>query len=373
MKYDLVFIGGGLSSLLATFRIVQQKPSTKILIVESQKNLGGNHIWSFHLSDVPAWLQQLAEKTWSSYDIRFPEFTKTVHLPYGSLQSETLAKIVSKLATVKTNSRVTQFSECDATLSNGDVIKAKCVIDARGLEASNVPSAGYQKFIGQVFEFTTPHPISQPVIIDALASQPDGFRFFYVLPLTSHKLLIENTFYSNNSILNKSVIKDEITSYLNTIVSNPGTCIYEECGALALPLNWNFKSTQNTRLAIGLRGGFFNFVTGYSTPVAAMVADALAQVDTFEPNLVANALSVVRNCNLSQRKYELRLNKLMFLGSDKHNRINIFSRFYKMPSATIERFYAGRLTAFDKVRILFGKPPIPISSAVTALLNRAHL
>ncbi|WP_363323310.1 hypothetical protein [uncultured Tateyamaria sp.] len=38
-----------------------------------------------------------------------------------------------------------------------------------------------------------------------------------------------------------------------------------------------------------------------------------------------------------------------------------------MPEALIERFYAGRLTPLDRLRIVTGKPPIPVRDALPCL------
>ena len=48
---------------------------------------------------------------------------------------------------------------------------------------------------------------------------------------------------------------------------------------------------------------------------------------------------------------------------------------YSLPDAVrvamlIARFYAGRLTALDKLRILSGRPPVPVGRAMTALRER---
>jgi len=48
----------------------------------------------------------------------------------------------------------------------------------------------------------------------------------------------------------------------------------------------------------------------------------------------------------------------------------VFERFYQLPEPLIERFYAARSTPLDKMRILTGKPPVPIFSAVKALLGK---
>ena len=38
-----------------------------------------------------------------------------------------------------------------------------------------------------------------------------------------------------------------------------------------------------------------------------------------------------------------------------------------LPQGLVERFYAARLTLADKARILMGKPPVPIRSALSCL------
>lgn len=41
-------------------------------------------------------------------------------------------------------------------------------------------------------------------------------------------------------------------------------------------------------------------------------------------------------------------------------------RFYGLPDGLIQRFYAGRLTPLDKLRIVSGKPPVPVGQAIQA-------
>ena len=45
----------------------------------------------------------------------------------------------------------------------------------------------------------------------------------------------------------------------------------------------------------------------------------------------------------------------------------MLERFYRLPTPLIERFYAGEATLGDKLRILSGKPPVPIGRALSCL------
>ena len=45
----------------------------------------------------------------------------------------------------------------------------------------------------------------------------------------------------------------------------------------------------------------------------------------------------------------------------------MLQRFYRLSQPLIERFYAGRPSAFDQARILIGRPPVPMHRALRAL------
>ncbi len=45
----------------------------------------------------------------------------------------------------------------------------------------------------------------------------------------------------------------------------------------------------------------------------------------------------------------------------------MLERFYRLPEPLIERFYAGRSTGADIVRLFAGKPPVPVMGALASL------
>ena len=61
------------------------------------------------------------------------------------------------------------------------------------------------------------------------------------------------------------------------------------------------------------------------------------------------------------------LTKMLFAAARPEQRYRMLERFYRLPQPLIERFYAGRSTPADALRILAGKPPVPISSALASL------
>jgi lycopene beta-cyclase len=63
------------------------------------------------------------------------------------------------------------------------------------------------------------------------------------------------------------------------------------------------------------------------------------------------------------------LNRMVFRAATPGDRFRIYQRFYRLRAPLIERFYAGRSTTFDKMRVLAGKPPVPIGRALRVLLE----
>jgi lycopene beta-cyclase len=61
------------------------------------------------------------------------------------------------------------------------------------------------------------------------------------------------------------------------------------------------------------------------------------------------------------------LTKMLFGAAMPEQRYRMLERFYRLPQPLIERFYAGRSTPADTLRILAGRPPVPIGAALASL------
>ena len=62
-----------------------------------------------------------------------------------------------------------------------------------------------------------------------------------------------------------------------------------------------------------------------------------------------------------QRRFGQLLNRLMFEAMPPASRWTALDRFYRLPEATISRFYASASTWKDRARILVGRPPAGLS------------
>ena len=116
-----------------------------------------------------------------------------------------------------------------------------------------------------------------------------------------------------------------------------------------------------------MRAALFHPTTGYSLPDAVRLADKVAaQKDLGSAALyrLTRAHSVRRWADAGF--YRL-LDRLLFRAAEPETRYRLLERFYRLPPGLIARFYAGRSTIFDKLRVLSGNPPVPIGRALRCL------
>ena len=196
------------------------------------------------------------------------------------------------------------------------------------------------------------------MLMDALLPQHGGFRFMYVLPLAADRLLVEDTAFSDSPHLDVAALRNSIASYVAARDWTGSEVVREETGSLPLPLECEPASPASPLVA-GYGGGWFHPVTGYSFPIAARLAELVAGLDPdrlFGEELAAHAREHAR-----QVRFALRLNRMLFRWFDPDQRFRVLERFYRLPAPVIRRFYALELTALDRARIVFGRPPRGLS------------
>ena len=145
----------------------------------------------------------------------------------------------------------------------------------------------------------------------------------------------------------------------------------EESGVLPVVIAGDFDRlwpASDRTARIGVRAGAFHATTGYSLSDAVRTASAL-------PSLVdrADLPAILRDraaASWRRQRFYRMLGAMAFRASEPDLRYRIFERFYRLAPGLIARFYAGRSTTADKLRILSGKPPVPIGRAIAALAKR---
>jgi lycopene beta-cyclase len=105
--------------------------------------------------------------------------------------------------------------------------------------------------------------------------------------------------------------------------------------------------------------------------MAVEVAEAICAQPALEAAALTTWLDNHARAHWAGQSFFRLLNRMLFKGAEPEQRVKIFRSFYGHGEALIGRFYAGRLTAFDKLRVLArGAPTVPGPRAWRAAMDR---
>ena len=387
----MIIVGAGLSGLLTAWRCLDVNPDLSIEIIEASDRIAGDHTWSFNLTDVAEdlrdWVNPFIAYRWDSYDVKFPKRQRTLDITYCTGNSDTLRGCVqphieSGRLKLRLETLVETLGADHVVLKGGEKLGAKCVLDARGFEPNDDVFLGYQKFVGHVIKTQTPHGLKRPIIMDATVEQLGGYRFVYCLPYSDTELLVEDTYYTDGPDLRSQEVDARIKEYITDRLSvDQYEVVRREKGVLPITLAVNAEYPANRKIIvvndsqkIGIRGGFYHAITGYSFPEALNMANEIAYEAWDEDlEILPGFLAVMQNSHHESERFLRLLNRMLFRAAKPTERYSVLQRFYGLNQGLIERFYAGQLTWRDKARILIGKPPVPVSKALYNFSERAFI
>lgn len=378
---DIAILGGGLAGGLLALALRAKRPALRVLLIEQGAHFGGNHIWSFFDSDIApehrALVEPLIAHSWQGYDVHFPAHSRELGGTYNSITSEQFDTILHDTLPADaclTGCSVRSATPTHVTLDDGRTIAAGGVIDTRGTGNTGTLNCGWQKFMGQHLHLAAPHVLERPIVMDARVPQIDGYRFVYCLPFGPRDVFVEDTYYSDTPDLDMQVLSARISDYAAGRGWEIAATDRTETGVLPVVTGGNFNaywdSTGPDMAKAGARAGLFHPLTSYSLPDAVRFAYFVAaQNDLSGPALAAASHAYAQQVWRGGRYYRM-LTKMLFEAADPEKRYIILQRFYTLDEKLIRRFYAGKSGWTDKLRVLAGKPPVKISRAISALLNR---
>lgn len=377
--YDLVIVGGGLAGGLTALATSQHNPDVSVIMLEAGETFGGNHRWSWFDSDLSddagELMRAFSARRWEGgYDVRFPAHQRHLRGTYNSLASSDFDAVLrEKLPdqSCRTGAEVAALDAGGVTLGGGERITARAVLDCRNFAASKHLSGGWQVFCGQNWRMAAPHRVQHPVIMDAGLTQHGAYRFMYLLPLSDTELFLEDTYYADEPSLDRDLLASRIATYVEQH-GWTGEVVHEELGVLPVVTRgdfskaWQVAGQEGVALG-GARGLFSHPLTSYTLPFAAANALAIARALPMDGTEFAAMMGKRAAAHWRSTGFYRNLGRMLFDAAEPDLRYRIFERFYRLPEGLIERFYAGRSTLLDRIRVLSGKPPVPIFAAIRAL------
>ena len=260
-KFDFVIVGGGCAGLSLAYELeINDRLKNKTLaIIESRKEYKRDKTWSFwkvfdHNFD------DCVIKSWNNFSINTSENSHELtnkKFPYQSVDSgKFYNKIKSKLSV---NSNVSFYKNLREINSENSIIFNS--VFEKELDKSNL----WQHFQG--IEIETPEKIFDEKIINLMdfnCDQRKEVHFFYTLPFSKNKALVETTWLSD---LEDQSLMDYDRQLENYVKNNLGIKNYKinftEKGAI--PLFYpSFKNNNDKVINIGSAGGMTRLSTGYT-------------------------------------------------------------------------------------------------------------
>jgi len=375
---DIAILGGGLAGGLIALALARWRPDLAVMLFEREAALGGNHIWSFFATDLSpdgeALIAPLIDATWTGYDVHFPDYARTLMTPYRAATSDRLDRALRQAlptAAIVTGVQVQACTATTVTLGDGRRYAAGAVIDARGVNDLSSLTGGWQKFLGQRLKLARPHQLTRPIVMDATVEQIDGYRFVYCLPFARDEVFVEDTYYADDPTLDRDALALRIAEYARTKGWDVLGVMAEEQGVLPVVAGGNFgrlraAACHGAALA-GTRAGLFHPLTSYSLPDALRFAIALVRWPDLGVADLSEFSDKYARSHWNTGWYYRKLSAMLFAAAQPGERYRVLQRFYRLDPRLIERFYAGQSSAMDKLRILVGRPPVPIGAALRVL------
>ncbi len=345
-EFDYIIVGGGCAGLSLAYELeINDKLKEKTLaIIEARKEYKRDKTWSF-------WkvfdhnFEDCVIKSWNNFTINTAEKSNELtnkKFPYQSIDSgKFYKKVNSKLSA---NSNVSFFRNLNEVNSENSVIFNS--IFKKELDKSGL----WQHFQG--IEIETPKNIFDEEIINLMdfnCDQRKDVHFFYTLPFSKNKALIETTWLSD---LEDQSLRDYDLQLENYIKNNLGIKEYKinftEKGAI--PLFSPSLGNDSKIINIGSAGGMTRLSTGYT----------FLNIQEHSRYIVKN----INNINTAKifslgKKYQF-LDKVFLKVLEKHpeKMPKIFFNMFKTSSNTIIKFLSNKSNIIEDINIISKMPKL---------------
>jgi len=364
-KYDYIICGAGLSGLILANRIFEDRffDDKNILLIDKDLKSSVNKTWCFWETGNSVWKDYIV-KSWDTVIFKSKGFKKEKSLKnysYKMIKSKFfLDSIINKINQANNfdffQDEIVDFVESE----NNVLVKTKSnqflannvfnsCLDINEIKSKTSYPFLLQHFLGWTIE--TRESIfneKKATIMDFSIDQKDETRFFYVLPLSDKKALIEFTVFSKD-LLKKDEYELELIKYIKSLRVDKYKIIEDEFGVIPMTCYPFEKKNTSKILNIGTAGGWTKPSSGYTFKF-------------IEKNTIKLLAHIKKNTQLSNFKIKTRhwIYDLIFLDVlYKNNYLgsNLFTKmFSKNPMEKIFMFLDNETSITDELKITASFP-----------------
>lgn len=377
-QYDFALLGGGAAGLSLAYALVASPfRDRSILIVDREAKNRNDRTWCFWTKNATpydgithrAWgrLRFQSEGTYKEYKLDPYRYQMLRGIDFYQFVREKLSRYPNVEILRGTVEQVEDGSEAGQIVVDGVNLRATWIFDSR-FQASHLPLAdqGYfsllQHFKG--WEIETSEPLFDPgvaTLFDLQTEQREGLSFFYILPFSERRGLVEYTLFSAR-ILDHPSYDQALRRYIeDRLGTNNYRIIEQETGVIPMT-DYPFPRRLGQRImATGTLGGLVKPSTGYA--FARIQRDSQAIVLSLHRR--GHPFDVPTS-PYRHRLYDSLMLSVMAQESDQVRDI-FTTMFTRIPIQRILRFLDDQTTFFEDVLILTS---LPVRPFLTALIKK---
>jgi len=343
-EFDYIIIGGGCAGLSLAYELDDHKKleNKTLAIIETRDEYKKDKTWSFW-KVTPHNFEDCVKKSWDNFTINIPNNTKYVECkdkPYQTIDSGLFyQKIIDKL---KQNTNICFFKNINEVNTENSYIFNSVS------NAADSKNNLWQHFSGVEIE-TIKNSFDDEIfnLMDFDCDQKNSVHFFYTLPYSKTKALIETTWISDLNSVSLKDYDNQLKNYIeNKLRIKNYKIIFKETGAIPLFHPKNIKKLN--QVEIGTAGGMTRLSTGYT----------FSNIQE-QSKYIRKNIENIKNTKIFSidKKYQFLDN--IFLKVLKNNPNEMAQIFYKMFNCspnTVINFLSNKSNMYEDISIISKMP-----------------
>jgi lycopene beta-cyclase len=375
MIYDFAILGGGAAGLSLALALVRSPlKGRSILIVEKDAKDSNDRTWCFW-SDVPTPLDGIAAHVWPRLHFQSPSVDRTFEL-YPFRYQMVRGLDFYRCARLELDQHAVTFVRGVGEVNDGE---ESVVIRADGREHESAwafdsrirpedvaqsPRFNYLKQHFTGWEIETTVPVFDPqtaTLFDLRTPQRGGVTFFYVLPFSERRALVEYTLFSPG-LLPPQEYEAALRAYLRDEYRLADYRILEvERGVIPMTDHPFPRRLGRRVMAIGTRGGRVKPSTGY----------AFSRIQRDSARIVDSLVRFEQPFAVPPDPLRFRFHDAVLLEvlarEPELGRSILSGIFGRIPIQSVLRFLDDRSSPLDDLRVITACAPWPFLRALGRL------
>ena len=363
-KYDLIFCGGGLSTLIFLNKIISDNyfDDKSILVIEKDPNLIPKKTWSFWEKKDSYW-NDFIIKSWDKIVFKSQNVSikrNLTNMNYKMIKSESFYNHIYDKVKRQPNI-IIKKGVVENIEEHNDFVVVKTINETfkAGKVLNSIPDDSYktnlnfpvllQHFVGWTIQ-TKENLFDADIatLMDFSIDQNNQTRFFYILPISKNEALVEFTLFSKK-LLDDKEYKTEINNYLESSEIKDFKIKSKEKGVIPMTCfpfdNANTKNLVN----IGTAGGWTKPSSGYTFRFIDKYSDKLIDFIKSEKSF--------KKFKLRDRFWFYDLLFIDVLYYQNHLGSSLFENMFKKNKfKSIFRFLDNESSLIEELKVIYSFP-----------------